>query len=46
VLIVAGPFILFPFSKLLWLAFDLMLRPLTPEEMAWHRFEKKEWSTD
>ena len=44
-LIVAAPFVLFPFSKLLWLAFDLMLRPVTPEEMAWHRSEKAEWST-
>ena len=44
-LIVAAPFILFPFSKLLWLAFDLMLRPLTPGEMDWHRSEKSEWST-
>ena len=30
-------FVLFPFAKLGWLAFDLMLRPVTPEEMAWHR---------
>jgi uncharacterized protein (DUF983 family) len=45
VLIIALPFVLFPFSKLLWLAFDLMLRPLTPEEMAWHHAEKAEWST-
>jgi uncharacterized protein (DUF983 family) len=45
-LILAVPFVLFPFSKLLWLAFDLMLRPLTPTELAWHRSEKTEWSTD
>ena len=45
VLIVLAPFVLFPFSKLLWLAFDLMLRPLTPGEMDWHRSEKSEWST-
>ena len=44
-LIVVAPFVLFPFSKLLWLAFDLMLRPLTPGEMEWHRSEKGEWST-
>ena len=31
------PVILFPFSKLVWLAFDLMLRPVTPAEMEWHR---------
>src|SRR5688500_16826570 len=45
-LIIAVPFVLFPCSKLLWLACDLMLRPLTPEEMAWHHSEKTEWSTD
>ena len=45
VLIIVFPFLLFPFSKLLWLAFDLMLRPVTPEEMAWHDTEKAEWST-
>jgi len=36
---------LFPFSKLLWLAFDLMLRPVTPEELDWHRAAAGEWST-
>ncbi len=46
ILIIAFPFLLFPFSKLLWLAFDLMLRPVTPAEMAWHHSEKREWSTD
>ena len=30
------PALLFPFSKLAWLAFDLILRPVTPAEMAWH----------
>lgn len=46
VLVVAVPFLLFPFSKLLWLGFDLMLRPLTPEELIWHREAEQEWSTD
>lgn len=46
VLVIAMPFVLFPFSKLLWLAFDLMLRPVTPEEMDWHRDALTEWSTD
>lgn len=32
-----APFALFPFSKTIWLAFDLMLRPVTPEELQWHR---------
>src|SRR5688572_26707578 len=45
VLIIAVPFLLFPFTKLLWLAFDLMLRPMTPGELAWHHAEKNEWST-
>lgn len=31
------PVLLFPFSKLTWLAFDLALRPVTPAEMEWHR---------
>jgi uncharacterized protein (DUF983 family) len=44
VMIVALP-ALFPFSKLLWLAFDLMLRPVTPEELEWHRGAAGEWST-
>ena len=43
-MIVALP-ALFPFSKLLWLAFDLMLRPVTPEELEWHRAAAGEWST-
>ncbi len=37
---------LFPFSKLLWLAFDLMLRPVTPEELAWHRTADAEFETE
>ena len=37
---------LFPFSKLLWLAFDLMLRPATAEELEWHRGAKGEWSSE
>ena len=35
----------FPFSKLVWLAFDLMLRPVTPEELEWHREATTEWSS-
>lgn len=37
---------LFPFSKLLWLAFDLMLRPATPAELAWHRDADDEFETE
>lgn len=36
VAMVAAPIALYPVSKLLWLAFDLALRPVTPAEMAWH----------
>ena len=36
VLAILFPVLLFPFSKLTWLAFDLMLRPVTPAEMEWH----------
>jgi uncharacterized protein (DUF983 family) len=39
-------FVLFPFSKLLWLAFDLMLRPVTPAELAWHRASTSEFDTE
>ena len=37
--------VLFPFSKLLWLAFDLMLRPVTPQELEWHRRADAEFET-
>jgi uncharacterized protein (DUF983 family) len=36
----------FPVSRLVWLAFDLMLRPVTPEELEWHRSAEAEWSSD
>jgi uncharacterized protein (DUF983 family) len=29
----AAPFVLFPFSKLMWLGFDILLRPVTPDEL-------------
>jgi uncharacterized protein (DUF983 family) len=37
VLMIAGAFICYPFAKSIWLAFDLILRPLSEEEMEWHR---------
>jgi uncharacterized protein (DUF983 family) len=37
---------LFPFSRVVWLAFDLMLRPVTPEELEWHRGATSEWSSE
>jgi uncharacterized protein (DUF983 family) len=35
--VIVAPFAFYPMSKLLWLAFDIALRPVTPAEMAWHR---------
>ena len=37
VLLVLAPFAMYPFTEMLWLAFDLAFRPMTEEEMAWHR---------
>jgi uncharacterized protein (DUF983 family) len=34
---IAAPILLYPVSRVMWLAFDLLLRPMTPAEMAWHR---------
>lgn len=33
----AAPIILYPVSKLLWLSFDLLFRPVTAAELEWHR---------
>jgi uncharacterized protein (DUF983 family) len=35
-LMIAAPFAFYPFSQTVWLAFDLLLRPLTREELDWH----------
>jgi uncharacterized protein (DUF983 family) len=35
-LMIAGCFICYPFAKATWLAVDLAIRPLTPEELNWH----------
>jgi uncharacterized protein (DUF983 family) len=43
--VAAAPVVMYSMSKLLWLAFDLMLRPVTPEELEWHRGAKGEFST-
>lgn len=40
-----APIVTYSLSKLLWLAFDLMLRPVTPEELEWHRSAGGEFST-
>jgi uncharacterized protein (DUF983 family) len=34
ILMAAAPFILFPFSRTIWMAFDLMLHPPTHQELA------------
>jgi uncharacterized protein (DUF983 family) len=36
-LMLLAPFLFYPFSKTLWMAVDLQFRPLTPEELDWHR---------
>ena len=45
-LVLVELFVFFPFSKLLWLAFDLTLRPVTPEELEWHRASDAEFDTE
>ena len=37
VLMILAPLAFYPFSKTIWMAFDLLLRPLTPQELEWHR---------
>ena len=37
VMMVVAPFAFYPFSQLAWLAVDLLLHPLTQEELDWHR---------
>lgn len=36
-LMVIVPFVFYPFSLGFWLANDIWIRPVTEEEMAWHR---------
>lgn len=36
ILMIAGCFFCYPFAKTTWLALDLSIRPLTPEELNWH----------
>jgi uncharacterized protein (DUF983 family) len=36
-LMIVAPLVTYPFTELLWLAFDLAFRPLTPAELTWHR---------
>jgi uncharacterized protein (DUF983 family) len=37
VVMAAGAVLCYPFAKSIWLAADLIFRPLTEEELAWHR---------
>lgn len=37
VLILGGAVLCYPFTKSLWLAADLIFRPMSEEELAWHR---------
>ena len=39
------PIAMYSISKLVWLAFDLMFRPVTPDELEWHRSATTEFST-
>ncbi len=36
-LMLAGAILCYPFAKALWLAADLVFRPLSAEELEWHR---------
>jgi uncharacterized protein (DUF983 family) len=35
-LMAAAPFLVFPWTKTLWLASDILIRPVTDEEMQWY----------
>ena len=37
VLMLSGCVLCYPFAKTTWLAVDLAIRPLTPEELRWHQ---------
>jgi uncharacterized protein (DUF983 family) len=37
VLMVLAPLLFLPFSRTIWLASDILIRPVTEEEMRWHR---------
>jgi uncharacterized protein (DUF983 family) len=42
-LMIAGAVLCYPFSKSLWLAADLIFRPVSAQEMEWH---KRDGTTD
>lgn len=37
VLMTVAPFVFYPLSHTIWLASDILIRPVTEEEMEWHR---------
>lgn len=37
VLMILAPIAFYPLSKMLWLALELLFRPLTEDELEWHR---------
>jgi hypothetical protein len=37
---IAAPIVLYPVSRLMWLALDVLLRPPDAAEMAWHAREQ------
>jgi hypothetical protein len=37
VLMIGGAVLCYPFAKSVWLAMDLIFRPLSPAELEWHR---------
>jgi uncharacterized protein (DUF983 family) len=37
VLMAVAPFLFYPFSHSIWLASDVLIRPVTEEELEWHR---------
>lgn len=41
VAMIAAPIVLYPVSRLMWLALDLLLRPPDAAEMAWHASEEE-----
>jgi uncharacterized protein (DUF983 family) len=41
VAMIAAPVVLYPVSRLMWLALDLLLRPPDAAEMAWHASEEE-----
>jgi uncharacterized protein (DUF983 family) len=45
-LVLVALFAFFPFAKLLWLALDLTLRPVTASELEWHRTASAEFETE